>query len=43
MGVSRRTVERELKELCDMGLVEKKPLPDHLSGNGYTIGYDLGA
>lgn len=41
MGVSQRTVERQLKELCDMGLVEKKPLPEHVNGNGHTTGYDL--
>jgi DNA-binding HxlR family transcriptional regulator len=39
--VSQRTVERQLKELCDMGLLEKKPLPEHINSNGHTMGYDL--
>jgi len=40
MGISRRTVERELKGLCDMGLVQKKRLPDDARTTA-TIGYDL--
>lgn len=42
MGVSRRTVERQLKELCDMELIEKKPLHKNKRANGFTMGYDLG-
>lgn len=42
MGVSRRTVERQLKELCDKGLVQRKPLRESIRANtGYRIGYDL--
>lgn len=41
MGISRRTVERQLKDLYDRGLVERKPLPEAVSGYEDTIGYDL--
>ncbi len=40
MGISRRTVERQLKALCDMGLVQKKWLPENAKTTA-TIGYDL--
>ena len=40
MGISRRTVERQLKALCDMGLVQKKLLPANARTTA-TIGYDL--
>lgn len=40
MGISRRTVERQLKALCDMGLVQKKALPVNARTTA-TIGYDL--
>lgn len=40
MGISRRTVERHLRALCDMGLVQKKALPISARTTA-TIGYDL--
>jgi len=40
MGISRRTVERQLKTLCDMGLVQRKWLPQSTQTSA-TIGYDL--
>jgi DNA-binding HxlR family transcriptional regulator len=42
MGMSRRTVERQLRKLCDRGYVQKKTLPDHEDMNGEPrVGYDL--
>jgi hypothetical protein len=40
MGISRRTVERQLKGLCEMGLVQKQWLPENARTTA-TIGYDL--
>lgn len=40
MGISCRTVERQLKALCDMGLVQKKALPVSAKTTA-TTGYDL--
>jgi len=41
MGISRRTVvERQLKLLCDIGLVQKARLPPNARTTA-TIGYDL--
>lgn len=42
MGMSRRTVERELRKLAERGYLQKKTLPDHEDMNGEArVGYDL--
>jgi DNA-binding HxlR family transcriptional regulator len=41
MGVSRRTVERQLKKLCDMGYVERKRVDDEQGVDSPKVRYDL--
>jgi predicted transcriptional regulator len=42
MGVSRRTIERQLRQLCDIGLVQKRRLDEVEAINGNPrVGYDL--
>ena len=41
MGVSRRTVERQLKKLCDMGYVERKRVYDEGDVDDPKVRYDL--
>jgi DNA-binding HxlR family transcriptional regulator len=41
MGVSRRTVERQLKKLCDMGYVERKRVYDEADVDDPKVRYDL--
>jgi DNA-binding HxlR family transcriptional regulator len=42
MGLSRRTIERQLRQLCDLGLVQKMRLNqiEDIDGNP-RVGYDL--